>query len=252
MANCNHSWPLFVVGVFTVVLLLIFLFPPHSNHSSSGGIKPIVNPQSGIITLYSGALPNQAEPTSAIEPLVERAQHGEVAAFEQLYHRHVGRVNMLCYRLSGDKNLAEDLTQEAFIKAWERLPQFRGESTFGTWLHRLAVNVALGERRQSERRQARVIALDDLSTLPDPAHTPQLETALDLEQAIAGLPPGARAVFVLHDVEGYRHEEIAQMTGIAIGTSKSQLSRARTLLKEALQQDDLPRNEQPTGRIHRW
>ncbi len=182
---------------------------------------------------------------------MQRAQRGEAAAFEQLYHRHVGRVNMLCYRLTGDKNLSEDLTQESFIKAWERLPQFRGESTFGTWLHRLVVNVALGERRQSERRQARIIAMDDLASLPNATHTPQPETALDLEQAIAALPPGARAVFVLHDVEGYRHEEIAQMTGVAIGTSKSQLSRARTLLKEALK-DDLSGDEQPAGRIHRW
>lgn len=210
-----------------------------------------MNPQSGIITLQTGTLPNHAEQTAVLEPLVQRAQRGEAAAFEQLYHRHVGRVNMLCYRLTGDKNLSEDLTQESFIKAWERLPQFRGESTFGTWLHRLVVNVALGERRQSERRQARIIAMDDLASLPNATHTPQPETALDLEQAIAALPPGARAVFVLHDVEGYRHEEIAQMTGVAIGTSKSQLSRARTLLKEALK-DDLSGDEQPAGRIHRW
>ena len=192
-----------------------------------------------------------AEPPTALEPLVQRAQQGEVAAFEQLYHRHVGRVNMLCYRLTGDKNLSEDLAQEAFIKAWEQLPQFRGESTFGTWLHRLTVNVVLGERRQTERRHARVITMDDLESLATVSHTPQPGIKMDLERAIAALPPGARAVFVLHDIEGYRHEEIAAMTGVAIGTSKSQLSRARTLLKEALH-DDLSGDEQPTGRIHRW
>lgn len=201
--------------------------------------------------MHSGTLPNHAEPTTVLEPLVERAQRGEVTAFEQLYRRHVGRVNMLCYRLTGDKTLSEDLTQEAFIKAWERLTQFRGESTFGTWLHRLTVNVVLGERRQAERRQARIIHMDDLESLALLSHAPQPGTTLDLERAIAALPPGARTVFVLHDIEGYRHEEIAEMAGVTVGTSKSQLSRARTLLKEALK-DDLSGNEPSTGRIHRW
>jgi len=225
---------------------------PHSNPFGSGGIKPTVNQQSGSITLHSGnPTHDDGNQSTMLEPLVERAQRGEVAAFEQLYYRHVGRVNMLCYRLTGDKYLAQDLTQETFIKAWEHLPMFRGESTFGTWLHRLAVNVSLGEQRATERRQSRVIRMDDLESLPVLSHTPQPGIGMDLEHAIAALPPGARAVFVLHDVQGYRHQEIAAMAGITIGTSKSQLSRARTLLKEALH-DDLPTDQQPTGRIHRW
>jgi RNA polymerase sigma-70 factor (ECF subfamily) len=166
---------------------------------------------------------------------VRRAQQGETAAFEQLYHAHVGRVYALCLRLCGDPARAEELTQDVFVRAWEKLESFQGKSAFSTWLHRLAVNVVLGDRRSEGVRVHRVFATDE----PEKYETPSMRgsdpgTAMDLERAIAQLPPGARAVFVLHDVEGYKHEEIAQMQGSAVGTCKAQLHRARRLLREAL------------------
>ena len=165
--------------------------------------------------------------------LVRRAQTGDTDAFGRLYRLHVGRVYALCLRIEGDAARADELTQDAFVRAWERLPGFRGESAFGTWLHRLAVNVVLADRRAAWRRDRRV-TLDEepVALARAPVADPGL--TLDLEAAIGGLPPGARTVFVLHDMEGYQHAEIATMTGIAEGTSKAQLFRARRLLREAL------------------
>jgi RNA polymerase sigma-70 factor, ECF subfamily len=166
--------------------------------------------------------------------LVQRAQAGDDAAFGELYRTHVGRIHALCLRLAGDNQAAGELTQDVFVRAWEALPSFRGESAFGSWLHRLAMNVFLGKRRASGRRERRVFSTDEPALLERPVERTQPGVRLDLEQAIAGLPEGARAVFVLHDVEGYQHGEIARMTGIAEGTSKAQLFRARRLLREAL------------------
>ena len=167
--------------------------------------------------------------------LVRAAQAGDVAAFEKLYEENVRRVYALCYRLAGNPHEAEELTQEAFIRAWQKLPGFRGDSAFSSWLHPLAVNVAYSRRRSDKRRESRVTTTDDLTPF-DPGHVDaQPAVGVDLERALAGLPNGARTVFVLHDVEGYKHEEIASLTGIATGTSKAQLHRARRLLREALQ-----------------
>lgn len=175
------------------------------------------------------------------ESAVRRARQGEAGAFEELYRRHVGRIFALCMRLSGDPARAEELTQEAFVRAFERFGQFRGDSGFGSWLHRLAVNVALGARRSSRRFEARVVSLGgpgelDVHAGPAaPASTAvPAEAGIDLERAIRTLPEGARFVFVLHDVEGFGHQEIADMTGLAVGTSKSQLHRARRLLRKVL------------------
>ena len=167
--------------------------------------------------------------------LVEQAQAGDMAAFEELYRRNVGRVYALCMRLAGDASLAEELAQDVFVRAWERLGSFRGESAFSSWLHPLTVNVALSERRARRRRTARVMTTDDLTPFEKPGRTPGPEAGMDLEKALATLPPGARSVFVLHDVEGYRHQEIAELTGVAEGTSKAQLHRARRMLREALE-----------------
>ena len=169
--------------------------------------------------------------------LVRRAQAGDRVAFEELYRDNVRRVYALCYRMAGTADLAEELAQDVFIRAWQRLGTFRGESAFSSWLHPLTVNVALSERRSRRRRVARVMTTDDLSEFERPGPPTRAEgpeSGFDLERALATLPPGARAVFVLHDVEGYKHEEIAQMTGVATGTSKAQLHRARRLLREAL------------------
>ncbi len=168
--------------------------------------------------------------------LVERAQAGELDAFETLYHEHAGRVFGLCLRMTADQQQARELTQDVFVKAWEGLPAFRGDSAFGSWLHRIAVNVVLMGARSDKRRRARVTLADDLDGgAVDGQMAPRdIEQNIDLERAIAALPPGARRVFVLHDIHGFRHEEIARMTGNAEGTLRAQLHRARRLLMEAL------------------
>ncbi len=170
-----------------------------------------------------------------IAPLVRRAQEGDVSAFEQLYRENVSRVYALCLRLSADANRAEEFTQDVFIRAWEKLGSFRGESAFTSWLHRLTVNVVLSQRRSEGRRAAHEVTTDDLSYFDGEAKTSLPGVGIDLERAIETLPPGARTVFVLHDVEGYKHEEIAQLTGRAEGTCKALLHRARKLLREALE-----------------
>ena len=167
--------------------------------------------------------------------LVGRAQSGDHAAFHTLYREHVGRVYALCLRLSADAARAEELTQDVFVRAWQHLGSFRGESAFSTWLHRLAVNTVLMEGRAAGRRERRVSGTDDLSAVERGGREPAAGLAIDLERAIGGLPEGAREVFLLYDVEGYRHAEIAALLGIAEGTSKAQLFRARRLLREALE-----------------
>jgi RNA polymerase sigma-70 factor (ECF subfamily) len=166
--------------------------------------------------------------------LVRQAQAGDLVAFERLYRENERKVFGLCFRLSSDPALAEELTQEVFVRAWRKLSSFRGESAFSSWLYPLTVNVALSERRSRRRRDARIVATEDPASLERAPRSPAPEAGFDLEKAMAALPPGARAVFVLHDVEGRTHEEIAQLLGLAPGTSKAQLHRARRLLREAL------------------
>jgi RNA polymerase sigma factor (sigma-70 family) len=179
------------------------------------------------------------QPPAGEEALVERARRGEVDAFEMLYRAHAPRVYALCLRLTGDPVQAKELAQDVFIRAWDALPDFRGDARMTTWLHRIAVNAMLTKRRADRRRSARVrLAGDDeddaLEVASGSIQAPDVATAIDLERAIAGLPPGVRRAFVLHDVEGYTHEEIARMTGLASGTLRAQLHRARQLLIRAL------------------
>ena len=164
---------------------------------------------------------------------VALAAGGDRRAFERLYRAHVGRVYTLCARMTGDAASAEELTQDVFVRAWDKLALYRGESAFSTWLHRLAVNVVLNHRKSEGRRRGRLE--EDPEVLDGQAgHQIPAGIRLDLEQAIAGLPPGARRVFLLHDVEGFKHEEIATMLGVTSGGSKAQLHRARMLLRQAL------------------
>ena len=149
----------------------------------------------------------------------------------------MGRVYALCLRLTGSATEAEEHAQDVFVRVWERLGSFRGESAFSTWLHRLTVNEVLQARRSAGRRTARVALAGDpleLEAAPAPPSSQPDAGSSDLAQAIARLPTGARAVFVLHDVEGYQHDEIATLLEIAEGTSKAQLFRARRLLREML------------------
>jgi RNA polymerase sigma-70 factor (ECF subfamily) len=166
--------------------------------------------------------------------LVARAQAGDRAAFDALYAEHVGHVYAVCLRMTGDGTRAEHLTQDAFVRAWRSLGTFHGQSAFSTWLHRLAVNIVLEEERRTNRRERRVIGGDHLEAYDAATRPSDPEARLDLERAIAALPPGARQVLVLHDVEGYRHAEIARLMGIAVGTAKAQLHRARKLLRGML------------------
>jgi RNA polymerase sigma-70 factor (ECF subfamily) len=166
--------------------------------------------------------------------LIRRAQQRDVDAFEQLYRRHVSRVYAVCIRLTANARRADELTQTAFIQIWQKLPLFRGESAFSSWLHRLAVNTVLSDFRSTRRRETRVINVADLSPIETPASSASAGARLDLEQVIATLPQQARTIFVLHDVEGYTHEEIAELMQLQSGTTKAQLHRARQLLQEAL------------------
>ena len=140
----------------------------------------------------------------------------------------------LCLRMVSDHRRAEELTQDIFVRAWEAMPTFRFQSAFGTWLHRLGTNVVLGHLRSEKRRSDKVSTTDDLEAFGNGVRQAMPETKLDLERAIASLPDGAKQVLVLHDIEGYRYREIAEMTEIAEGTVKSQLNRARRLVREAL------------------
>ena len=158
--------------------------------------------------------------------LIARAQGGDTRAFEALYREHVDRVYGLCLRMTGNVGEAEDCAQEAFIQAWKKLAKFRGDSAFGTWMHRIAVNAVLGRIRKSKREQDRIQVVAEMAT--SPASIGDSGELRDLSDAIDRLPEGARHVF------GYSHEESSDMLGVAVGTTKAQLHRARRLLAQQL------------------
>lgn len=184
------------------------------------------------------AFQTSAEPANSADEraVVAAAARGDVPAFEALYRRHCGRVHGVVTRLVGGHGArAEDLTQETFVRAWQALPAFRFESAFSTWLHRLAVNTALMDLRSRRSRphdQGDDEAMEFVGTRDSAGHVTAL--GLDLERAVASLPPRARAVLVLYDIEGWKHEEIAAELGMAVGSSKAQLHRARGLLRKRL------------------
>jgi len=158
------------------------------------------------------------------------AASGDASAFERLYRVHVAQIHSLARRMTCADD-ADELTQDVFVRAWEKLNLFRGEAAFGTWLYRLAVNVILGKRAAMGRNRERLQGGDErLELLPSRSETPEL--TVDFESAIQRLPEGARQVFVMHDVEGYKHREIAEMLGVTAGTSKAQLHRARLALRQ--------------------
>jgi RNA polymerase sigma-70 factor (ECF subfamily) len=192
-----------------------------------------------------GSLPRTERGALPEAVAIRRAQQGDPEAFERLYQLHKGRVYSLCLRMVGNPAEAEDLAQEAFLQLFRKIQTFRGESAFSTWLHRLAVNVVLMQLRRKQLPQVSLeetIETDDLSEglKREPgADDLRLVGSIDrvaLEDAIAELPQGYRAVFLLHDVEGYEHNEIAEMLNCSIGNSKSQLHKARLRLRELLRQ----------------
>ena len=183
-------------------------------------------------------LPDSATAAPPVDPdhaLARSAANGDMPAFEALYRRHLGRVHGVISRLVGHHGArAEDLTQDTFVRAWQALPGYRFESAFGTWLYRLAANTALMDlrARRSRPQSDRDDELEFVGVPDSAGHATAL--SVDLERAVAGLPPRARAVLVLHDVEGWKHGEIADALGMAVGSSKAQLHRARGLLRTRL------------------
>ena len=193
----------------------------------------MVRPLEGLLSTP----PSRDDPTAgdASEAAdVALAAGGDGAAFERVYRRHAARIHSLMRRmLAGGEADADEVTQDIFVRAWERLATYRGEAAFGTWLHRLAVNVALNWRKTAARRLTLLGGEMDADGVAGRAGAGA--ERLDLEEAMGQLPPGARKVFVLHDVEGYRHEEIASLLDVTTGTSKAQLHRARMLLRGYLE-----------------
>ena len=176
--------------------------------------------------------PSPSHDDAPLDDVVRRAQRGDVDAFEVLYRTHLPPVYALCRRMCGDEQQARDLVQDVFVRAWERLASFKGQSALGTWLHRLAANTVLERLRSTKRDDARWDA-GDVDLLGEQA-APQLDARMDLETALARLPHGARVAFVLHDIEGYSHDEVAELTGTAPGTARAQAWRARQALLKLL------------------
>ncbi|HJQ25686.1 MAG TPA: RNA polymerase sigma factor [Blastocatellia bacterium] len=188
-------------------------------------------------TLIMTVTAERTEVPSDLE-LIRAAAAGDTAAFEQLYRQHYRRVYSLCLRMLGNQTQAEDLTQEVFLQVFRKLGSFRGDSAFTTWLHRLTVNQVLMHFRKRGVKLEQTSEEGDFTNVVDtPLQSTRRISMVDrlaLEKAIAELPPGYRTVFALHDIEGYEHEEIADMLGVSIGTSKSQLHKARMRLRELL------------------
>ena len=183
---------------------------------------------------YSQSMVVAEIPTKSDEAAwIEQAKQGDTRAFERLYRMHVDKVYGLCLRMTGSRSEADDCTQEAFIQAWNKMDKFRGDSAFSTWLHRIGVNAVLGRMRKSKREEDRIQAAAEVSSAP--ATTVETGHLRDLSDAVDRLPEGARHVFVLSAVYGYSHEEAGNMLGIAVGTSKAQLHRAKRLLKQQLE-----------------
>ena len=165
---------------------------------------------------------------------MHRAANGDTDAFELVYRAYGAEVYAVCLRMVGDSVEAQELVQDVFVRAWERRESFRGESAFGTWLHRLAVNVVLERFRSDKRRDLRVMLQSDLSESSAQAAGQSSDDQLDIENSLARLPAGARVAFVLHHIEGYSYEEIAALTHLAPGTIRSHVFHARQLLMRML------------------
>jgi RNA polymerase sigma-70 factor (ECF subfamily) len=187
--------------------------------------------------------PHTFDPPTLIET-IRLAQQGDAASFERIYRLHCRRVYALCLRIARDPNEAEDLTQEAFLQLFRKIDTFRGESAFSSWLYRLTANIALMRFRKKKLIST---SLDDFTTSDEENSGPRNEVGeadlrltglfdrLNLQKAVDQLPEGCKALFILHDVKGYQHNEIAKMLGCSIGTSKSQVHRARKRLRKILQ-----------------
>lgn len=181
---------------------------------------------------------NAINSTASDFELAQASARGDMSAFETLYERHHRRVYSLCLRMVANPTEAEDLTQEVYVQLFRKIGSFRGESAFTTWLHRLTVNHVLmhfrkrGVRMEKTTEEGEIGEIQDI--LQSVSERPRFVDRIALDKAISELPPGYRTVFVLHDIEGFEHEEVADMLGISVGTSKSQLHKARMRLRELL------------------
>jgi RNA polymerase sigma-70 factor, ECF subfamily len=187
-----------------------------------------------------------AEPASISDAaLVDAARRGDMRAFERLYRLHSGRVLGLCLRMTRQREIAEDCVQQTFVRAWRNLSAFEGRSAFGTWLHRIAVNEVLtNKRNRGTRSEGTSLPTQDededtFDSIPDTSVAADGGDVMDMEKALASLPAGSRHVVVLQAVYGYSHEEVADMLGIAVGTCKAQLHRGRKLLRDRLGMPEL-------------
>ena len=204
-------------------------FGTHSNHSARARVSIATMGQADRLTDTN----ETSEGPEIDAGDVRAAAGGDTKAFERLYRRHAAHVYGLACRMAGSEH-ADELTQDVFVRAWRKLDTFRGEAAFGSWLYRLAANLIYGwlrkRKRERERRSRSALPLERARARKD-----GVDIRLDFDVAIERLPDGAREIFVLHDVEGYKHREIADMVGISAGTSKSQLHRARMILREHLE-----------------
>ena len=185
------------------------------------------------------AAPREVTPERASDfALAQRAAQGDMQAFEELFRLYRRLVYSLCLRMTQDVSEAEDVTQEVFVLLFRKIGGFRGEANFTTWLHRLTVNQVLMRFRKNKSRREDALEEEEIrpheSVRPTSPKASQLIDRITLENALAQLPPGYRAAFILHDIEGYEHEEVARLLGCAVGTSKSQLHKARTKLRKIL------------------
>jgi RNA polymerase sigma-70 factor (ECF subfamily) len=213
-----------------------------------------VRPEKGDLTDREPQGRRQAGDERSEADAIERAKQGDALAFQELYDRHKRRVYSLCLRMTANTAEAEDLTQEAFLQLYRKIATFRGESAFSTWLHRLSVNVVLMHLR---RKNLPVVSLEETTQGGGEDDTPKKDFGaedlalagsidrLQLQRAVDDLPPGYRSIFVLHDIEGYEHNEIAKIVGCSIGNSKSQLHKARMKLRDLLRMNRAEKAEQP-------
>ncbi len=186
------------------------------------------------VTSFRNGDQDEGSPVGAEQTLVDLARGGDLEAFETLYRRHVGRTYALALRMTADVREAEEATQDVWVRVWERLDSFEGRSAFTTWLQRLGVNLLLDRQRRRRRMKDRSEPLNH-PDMRDRFQAPESTgDRLDLERALADLPEGARTMFILHEIEGFKCREVAEATGTAVGTVKAQLHRARMLLREAL------------------
>lgn len=213
------------------------VLPVESNafaYEPTPALSNLVESEKAVLSGYKARPPRTEADREREAALVRRAQDGDTVAFEELYKDNVRRVYAVCYRMSRTADKAEELTQDVFVRAWNKIGSFRGDSAFFSWLYPLAVNLVFSERRTAGRYDSHFTAAEDMEGFEPVAPARHTDLGMDLDAVIQGLPKGAREIFVLHDVEGFKHEEISAMTGLAVGTSKAQLHRARKMLQEAL------------------